>query len=119
MGGRNGGGGMRTLDGEELLLLADGIFVKQMLIPKKGEAVPQHSHKYGHHTFVARGSVAVFLHNREHIGNYKEMQAVYIRPDAQHLIMALEDDTLCYCIHNVSREGKVEILAENKIGMAA
>lgn len=97
------------------MLCCDGVAIVQMVLPKANDVIPQHAHAYDHHTLVARGRVRVWADGRN-IGEYGEREAVLIRAGQKHLIVALEDNSVAYCIHNASREGKVEILAEHKLG---
>lgn len=96
-------------------LCVDGVAIVQMVLPKANDVIPQHAHSYDHHTLVASGRVRVWADGK-HIGDYGEREAILIRAGQKHLIAALEDNSVAYCIHNASREGKVEILAEHKLG---
>ena len=96
------------------MLCADGVAIVQMVLEKRNDAIPQHSHEYPHHTLIARGSVRVWA-DGVHIGDYVEREAVFIAAGVKHLFVALEDNTVAYCIHN-TRDGEVEIRAEHKVG---
>jgi quercetin dioxygenase-like cupin family protein len=93
---------------------ADGVFVKQMVIPKAGTIVPQHSHVYDHITMLAKGSVLV------HAGDMDtaEMRAapcgILIRAGVKHSFTSMEDGAVLYCIHR-ERDGGVAILEEHQI----
>lgn len=100
-------------DGEEFITV-DDVFIKQMVLEKAGCEVAQHAHKYAHTTLVATGALRVWRGD-ELIGDFEAPSRIYIPANAMHRMMALKDNTLGYCIHNVSRsEGTVEITAENK-----
>jgi quercetin dioxygenase-like cupin family protein len=91
----------------------DGVFIKQMHLKTAGTYVAQHSHKYSHHSMLARGSVHVWK-NEKFFAAYHAPCAILIEAGCKHTFMSLEDETIVYCIHNVSRShGDVEILAEN------
>jgi quercetin dioxygenase-like cupin family protein len=92
---------------------ADGVFIKEMCIPKAGTLVPQHSHEYDHTSFVAKGAVIC-----EGI-TYRAPYPIYIRAGVKHMFESLEDDTMVLCIHNVSRTGSVEVREEHQIVRAA
>lgn len=96
------------------MLCADGVAIVQMVLERANDVIPQHAHKYGHHTLIARGRVRVWA-DGAWIGDFGERQAVFIAAGKKHLIAALEDNSVAYCIHNASREGKVEILAEHNL----
>lgn len=97
------------------MLCADGVAIVQMVLPLKDNVIPQHSHAHPHHTLIARGAVRVWADGK-HIGDYMEREAVFVAAGVKHLFAALQDNTVAYCIHNVSREGEIEILAKHKLG---
>lgn len=97
------------------ILCCDGVFIKQMPFPRRGDAIPAHSHKYAHHTLIARGRARVWGDEQD-LGEFGEGQAVYVAAGVEHLFLALEDNTLAYCIHNLHGKEEVEILAENRTG---
>jgi len=86
----------------------DAIFVKQMDLPKKGMVVPQHAHVYDHTTMVAKGSIRV-IRDGVDLGVFYAPKPIFIRAKTKHLLIAMEDDTLAYCLHNLSHSGEVEI----------
>lgn len=94
---------------------ADGIFVKQMYIPKANTIVFQHSHVYDHLTMVARGALDVFL-NGNHLGEFRAPTSIMIRANASHRFVSLEDDTVAYCIHRVDQTGEIEINGPEAVG---
>lgn len=99
--------------------LPDGIFIKQVHVRERGTYLPQHSHAYEHATMIAHGSVKVWvdgeLDRRVPEGIYKAPVPVMIAAGVKHLFLALEDDTVLFCIHNASRSGEVEVLDEHQL----
>lgn len=93
---------------------ADGVFVKQMHIKKAGSFVPQHSHTYDHLSMLAKGAVKVTVDGKL-IGEFHAPAGINIAANTKHLFQTLKDDTIIYCIHNVSRMGEVEIHEEHQI----
>jgi quercetin dioxygenase-like cupin family protein len=93
---------------------ADGVFIKQMVIPRSGTIVPQHSHVYDHTTMLAKGILKVEVAGELAVVHYAPA-AIFIRAGVKHLLTSLEDDTIAYCIHNVSRNGSVEVQEEHQI----
>ena len=87
--------------------MADGIFVKQMALPRKDMCVIQHVHKHDHTSMVATGAVRVWR-NGFYVGDFKAPTGIMIVAGISHQMQALEDGTLVYCIHNISRSGEVE-----------
>lgn len=92
---------------------ADGVFIKQMIIPKAGTLVPQHSHTYDHTWMLALGSARLWEDGRL-VGDKKSPCGITIKAGTKHTFMSLEDNTIGYCIHNVSRTGDVEIVEEHQ-----
>lgn len=80
--------------------LADGIYVRQIVIRNAGSMLPQHEHPYDHSTMIAKGSVFVWK-NGSLLGRYKAPAGLFIEAGAAHMFMALEDDTVVYCLHNL------------------
>lgn len=93
---------------------ADGVFIKEMRIPKAGTLVPQHSHEHDHTSYVAKGSVDVWADD-VFLGQCDAPHPIYIRAGVKHRFRSREDDTLVLCIHNVSRTGSVEVREEHQI----
>lgn len=93
---------------------ADKVFIKQLFIKEAGTLVPQHSHVYDHTTMLAVGAVRVWCDGR-YIGDYVAPQPILIENGVKHTFMALQPNTLLYCIHNLSRSEVVEILAEHQL----
>jgi quercetin dioxygenase-like cupin family protein len=94
------------------LHMADDVFVKQMAIPRKGTYVPQHSHVYGHTSMLAKGSIRVWkdgVLDRD----YAAPTGLFIEAGVKHTFLSLEDDTVVYCIHNLSRSEVIQVLEEN------
>lgn len=96
------------------IALADDIFVKQIHVPKAHTYLPQHSHEYDHTTLLARGSVEVWL-DEESLGVFFAPKPILILAGRKHLFCTLEDDTVIYCIHNVSRAGVIEVRDEHHL----
>ena len=92
----------------------DGIFIKQMSLTKAGHIVPQHVHKYDHHTMLAHGAVRVWT-DKAYSVDYEAPAPILIRAGHAHVFMALADDTVLYCIHNVADRDGVELLSENTL----
>ena len=90
-------------------MAADGLFIKEMILDKAGTIVPQHSHAYDHVSYVAKGAV-LFEGKR-----YESPSPIFVPAMKKHTFVSLEDDTLVLCIHNVSRSGEVEVVAEHQL----
>jgi mannose-6-phosphate isomerase-like protein (cupin superfamily) len=98
---------------------SDGIFIKGMIMKRKGTMVAQHSHEYYHTSLVAKGSVRVW-EGEKFIGDFKAPDAIKIPAKSKHRFQSLEDNTEVYCIHNMSdyfslTNGKPLIHEENRL----
>lgn len=87
----------------------DGIFIKQISIPKD-ILIPQHTHTYDHHSMLAKGRVMVWRDD-ENMGVFDAPMPIFIRAGVRHTFLAMED-ALIYCIHNLHGKEDVEILAQ-------
>lgn len=82
---------------EELLETDNGICVRATHLSKVGSFIGQHSHDYGHTTFVAHGSVAMWL-NGEYVGDFKSPSLIPVEKNMDHIYQALTDDVMLACI---------------------
>jgi quercetin dioxygenase-like cupin family protein len=92
----------------------DDIFIKSMEFKKKGDAVHQHSHSYDHVTMIATGGLEVFVDGQS-IGKYNAPYGLTILAHVKHKLVALKDNTLAYCIHNLKGKDYPSIHEENHI----
>ena len=92
----------------------DGVFIKSMDVKAAGTLIPQHAHRYDHTSMLARGSVRVWTED-ECLGDFTAPYPIFIRARVKHRFQTLEDDTLIYCIHNSSRLGSIEVVAEHQL----
>lgn len=77
------------------------ILVKVMELPAKGMCVMQHAHHYDHMTLIGHGSVRVILDDVE--TDYQAPAVVEVKAHSHHALVALEDNTIAYCVHDVSK----------------
>lgn len=96
------------------LHMADDVFIKQMVIPRAGTYVPQHSHAYDHTSMLAKGSIRVW-EDGQLTGDFVAPTGIMIKRGVKHTFLSLEDGTIVYCIHNLSRADVVEVLEEHHI----
>lgn len=78
---------------------ADDIFIKQLYLEKKGYVVPQHAHTYDHTSMLATGKLRVWCGD-ELMGDFTAPTGIFIKANKMHMMLALEDNTTTYCIHN-------------------
>lgn len=73
------------------------LFSKQMHFAKSGDVEQGHTHNFDHLTLLAAGSLKVTVEGKS--TEYKAPQMIYIKADKNHELVALEDNTVAYCIH--------------------
>jgi quercetin dioxygenase-like cupin family protein len=92
----------------------DGVFVKQIVIERKGTVLPQHSHVWDHTSMIARGAVMVWKDGQPD-DKYTAPCGIFIKACVKHTFLSLEDNTVIYCIHNLHGEDKIKILEEHEL----
>ena len=78
-------------------------WVKQMHFVKAGDINDGHKHTFSHQTLLAKGSVKVSVNNEE--TTFVAPHIIFIGAGYEHGMVALEDDTVVYCIHAL-RDGE-------------
>ncbi len=94
----------------------DGIGIVQIEIQLAGTYVPQHSHEYAHATLVTSGGIRVWK-DGELDQDYLAPTIIEVPARMKHTFMSLANNTVLYCIHNVSRTGYVEIHERYEFGL--
>jgi quercetin dioxygenase-like cupin family protein len=92
------------MNGPEIKIISlSNVFTKSMHFVKKGDVMQGHTHTYDHATLVSAGSALVeMLDDNLNIVSAKTFMApemIYVPKDKIHRITALEDNTVCACIH--------------------
>jgi quercetin dioxygenase-like cupin family protein len=73
------------------------LYSRQMHFQKTGDMEMGHTHPFDHLTLLAAGSLKVTVDGQETI--FKAPHMIYIHKDKIHELVALEDNTVAYCIH--------------------
>ena len=94
--------------------MADGIFVKQMVLSRAGTVVPQHAHEYEHLSMLAVGTIRLFKDGVA-AGEFSAPCGITIAARVKHTMVALSNRVVIYCIHNIERSGEVDIHAEHQL----
>lgn len=81
-------------------------WIKQMHFVKAGDMNDGHTHIFDHQTLLGKGSVKVTVNGK--VSEFKAPTIIFIRAGLEHQIEALEDDTICYCIHAIRDGDRVE-----------
>jgi dTDP-4-dehydrorhamnose 3,5-epimerase-like enzyme len=81
-------------------------WVKQMVFAKAGDVEEGHTHIFDHQTLLGKGKIKVTVNNKT--TDFTAPTIIFIRAGYKHKIEALEDETICYCIHAIRDGEKVE-----------
>jgi mannose-6-phosphate isomerase-like protein (cupin superfamily) len=78
-----------------------GIYFRALLLPDKGDLVPQHAHDYDHVTLVCAGAVRMWV-NGVWVEDIPAFRAVLVKAGAEHVFQALHPMTRLACVHNLA-----------------
>ena len=73
------------------------LYSRQMAFKKAGDIELGHKHAFDHLTLLASGSLRVTVEGKT--TEFKAPHMIYIHKDKVHELVALEDNTVAYCIH--------------------
>lgn len=82
------------------------LFSRMMHFTRAGDIEIGHKHSFDHLTLLASGSLKVVVEGNETVFNAPHM--IYIHKDKIHELVALEDNTVAYCIHALRDGNGVE-----------
>lgn len=91
---------------DEKVSLVANTWIKQMHFRKAGDRNCGHKHAFDHQTLLAKGRFRVRVEDR--VAEFVAPTIVFVAAGKEHLIEALEDDSVAYCIHAVRNGTKVE-----------
>lgn len=84
------------------------LFSRMMHFAKAGDIEQGHTHNFDHLTLLAKGKLKVTVDGK--VSEFTAPQMIYIKADKNHELVALEDDTLAYCIHALRTKDGSDIL---------
>jgi len=88
------------------------LYSRQMHFVRAGDVEQGHTHQFDHLTLLASGSLRV---NVDGITtDYKAPHMIWIHKDVMHELMALEDNTVAFCIH-AHRDLEGEIISPDMV----
>tara|TARA_R110000868_G_scaffold138625_1_gene352861 strand:- start:1277 stop:1642 length:366 start_codon:yes stop_codon:yes gene_type:complete len=73
------------------------LFSRQMHFKKAGDIELGHTHPFDHLTLLASGSLQVTVNGK--VTDFKAPHMIYIKAEYEHGLVALEDNTVAFCIH--------------------
>jgi hypothetical protein len=79
------------------LAAVGNVYVRLMEFRKAGDVEQGHVHNFDHSTLLAHGSVMIRAKGKETV--FKAPMLIWINKDVEHELTALEDNTICACIH--------------------
>jgi quercetin dioxygenase-like cupin family protein len=90
------------------------LYSRMMHFENAGDIEHGHTHPFDHLTLLATGSLKIIVDGQETI--FKAPHMIYIHKDKKHELVALENNTVAYCIHALrSGDGVDDILDPNMI----
>lgn len=89
------------------------LFSRMMHFKKVGDIEYGHRHQFDHLTLLASGSLKLIVEGKT--TEFKAPHMIYIHKDKMHELVALEDNTIAYCIHALRDEKTGEILDPSMI----
>jgi hypothetical protein len=72
-------------------------WIKQMHFVKAGDINAGHQHTFDHQSLLAKGSIRIRVNGQETV--FTAPHIMFIGAGHEHEMVALEDDTIVYCIH--------------------
>lgn len=73
------------------------VYSRQMFFRYAGDYEQGHTHEFDHLTLLASGSLKVTVDGQVTV--FKAPHMIYIHKDKMHELVALEDNTVAFCIH--------------------
>ena len=82
----------------------DEIWVRAYSLKKAGRVASQHIHAHDHITLISSGSVQAWQDGQE-IGVFDAPSLITIPANAKHAFIALTDNVVLCCLHNLRGTG--------------
>lgn len=90
------------------------LFSRMMYFEKAGDIELGHRHQFDHLTLLASGKLQVTVDGVS--TEFTAPHMIYIHKDKNHELVALEDNTVAYCIHALrNQDGSGDILDPESI----
>ena len=78
------------------------VYSRMMVFVSAGDKELGHSHQFDHLTLLAAGTLQITVDGAVTV--FKAPHMIYIHRDKNHELLALEDNTVAYCIHALRKE---------------
>ena len=82
------------------------LYSRQMHFKNVGDVEHGHTHQFDHLTLLAAGRLQVTVDG--HVSEFTAPHMIYIKKDKMHELVALEQNTVAYCIHALRIGGAVD-----------
>jgi quercetin dioxygenase-like cupin family protein len=82
------------------------LYSRMMHFKRAGDTEIGHTHQFDHLTLLASGVLRVTVQGK--ITDFKAPHMIYIKAEHQHELVALEDNTVAFCIHPLRTSERVE-----------
>jgi quercetin dioxygenase-like cupin family protein len=82
------------------------LFSRQMHFRKSGDIEYGHKHAFDHLTLLAHGSLRVTVNGKT--TDFKAPNMLFIKAEFEHELVALEDNTVAFCIHALRDGNEVD-----------
>lgn len=89
-------------DPDTQLSCVSNIFVRMMHFKHAGDVECGHSHPFDHVSMLSSGKIRITV--GDHVKEFTAPQMIFIKKEAEHQLVALEDNTTVLCIHAI-RDG--------------
>jgi quercetin dioxygenase-like cupin family protein len=89
------------------------LWSRMMRFHKAGDTEQGHTHQFDHLTLLAKGKLQVTVEGNVSVFSAPHM--IYIHADKVHELVALEDETVAYCIHALHDKETGDILDASMI----
>lgn len=89
------------------------LYSRMMHFGKVGDIEFGHAHQFDHLTLLASGALRVIVEGKA--TEFKAPHMIYIHKDKHHELVALEDNTVAYCIHALRDPETSDILDPSMI----
>jgi hypothetical protein len=85
------------------------LWSRMMHFKNVGDTEIGHKHQFDHLTLLAKGSLKVTIEGKDTV--FKAPHMIFIQKDKFHELVAIEEDTVAYCIHALrNQDGSGDIL---------
>lgn len=97
------------MNGPEIKIgYVSNLWSRMMHFKNAGDTEIGHTHQFDHLTLLAKGSLKVTVNGKE--STFSAPHMLFIHKDHVHEIVALEDDTVAYCIHAMRDKDSGDII---------